>query len=235
MKNKKQKGSHNGDYRCERCWSGDKINLFPKSQFLGEDVKGFVILCEKCKDEAPSKSDEKEFNNLFLRFSSPKEFIQYYNAKNEKDAMKFWESEMKGEEALPDDPIIIPEKESQSIGVEDQIIPLGYEMKDEGFSVIQNEKEIIKGIFHSYLSGKTMEKITRELANEKEGEVWSLKEIREILKDPTYAGYKFQGGEVVKAQHEPIIKPETFNKVQQKIQRNIRNPKYRNNPLVLGD
>ena len=45
-----------------------------------------IILCEKCKDQVPSKSNEKEFDNLFLRFSSTKEFIQYYNAKNEKDS-----------------------------------------------------------------------------------------------------------------------------------------------------
>jgi hypothetical protein len=235
MKGNKQKESPDGDYRCERCWNEDKINLFPRSNFLGDDAKGFIILCEKCKGEAPSDSNEKAFDNLFLRFSSPKEFIQYYNAENKKDAMKKWEREIEGEEVLKEDRDEVPEKESESVGVEDQKNPMGYEMINGNFSVIQNESEIIKKIFESYLSGKTMEKIARELAGKDEEKTWSLNEVREILKEPIYAGYKFQGGDVVKAQHEAIVNVETFNKVQQKIQRNIRNPKYRQNPLVLGD
>jgi hypothetical protein len=107
-------------------------------------------------------------------------------------------------------------------------------MEDGRFFVNEDEKETITRIFDSYLLGKTMEKIARELS-QKEKKSWSLNEIREILKDPIYAGYKFQGADVIKAKHKAIVKPETFNKVQEKIQRNIRNPKYRQKPLVLGD
>ena len=235
MKNKKQKESPDGDYRCERCWSEDKINLFPRSQFLDKDAKGFVILCERCKEEAPFDSDESEFEQLFLKFSSQKEFIQYYNAENKSEAMKLWKKEMEGEVVLTTEPDEVSEKEMQSVGEEDEIIPFGYDLKNGSFSINKHEKEIIANIFESYLSGKTMEKIARELSKKNEGVGWSLNEIREILKNPIYAGYKFQGAEVVKARHEAIIKAETFNKVQQKIQRNIRNPKYRQNPLVLGD
>lgn len=233
MKDKKQKESPDGEYRCERCWSEDNINLFPKSQFLDKDVKGFVILCKRCKEDAPSNSDENEFDNLFLRFSSPKELIQYYNVENKSAAMKLWEKEMEGGEVFQNEPDEVPKKGLQSVGVEDEKIPLGYEIIDDNFSVNENEKDIIKKIFDSYLLGKTMEKIARELTQKGEGESWSLNEVREILKDPIYAGYKFQGGDVVKAHHEAIIEPATFNKVQEKIQRNIRNPKYRQNPLVL--
>lgn len=234
MNNKKQHNPPDGNYRCERCWSEDKINLFPRSQFLGDDAKGFVILCEKCKGETPAERDEKIFEKLFLRFASPKEFIQNYNAENEKEAMKFWKKELDGEEALLNDPIEDLEKETQSIGMEDQDIPLGYEMKNGSYSVKQTEKEIVKGIYESYLSGKTMEKISREL-KKKGAENMNLNEVREILKDPTYAGYKFRGTEIVKGEHEAIIDRVTFNKVQQKIVRNIRNPKYLYKPLVLGD
>ena len=235
MKIKKQKESPDGTYRCERCWNEDEINLFPRSKFLGKDAKGFVILCERCKDEAPSKANEKEFENLFLRFSSPKEFIKYYNVENRNEAMKLWEKEMEGEDVFTGEPVEVLEKDMQSVGEEDQEIPFGYELEDGKFLVNEDEKETIVKIFESYLSGKTMEKIARQLTNEDEEESWSKFEVREILKDPIYAGYKFQGADVVKARHEAMVKVETFNKVQEKIQRNIRNPKYRQKPLVLGD
>jgi hypothetical protein len=234
MKVKKQKESPDGTYRCERCWSEDEINLFPKSKFLGKDAKGFVILCERCKDEAPSNSNENEFNNLFLRFSSLKEFIQYYNVENKNEAMELWKKEMEGEDVFSDEPVKVFEKEIRSVGVEEHNIPFGYEMEDGRFFVNEDEKETITRIFDSYLLGKTMEKIARELS-QKEKKSWSLNEVREILKDPIYAGYKFQGADVIKSKHKAIVKPETFNKVQEKIQRNIRNPKYRQKPLVLRD
>jgi hypothetical protein len=235
MKGRKQKESPDGDYKCERCWSEDNINLFPRTQFLDKDAKGFVILCERCKEDAPSNSDEKKFENLFLRFSSPKEFMRYYNVENRNDAMDLWEREMEGEEVLFNEADDLPKKDMPSVGVEEQEIPFGYELEDGKFFVNEDEKETITKIFDSYLLGKTMEKIARELSQEGEEKTWSLNEIREILKDPIYAGYKFQGADAIKARHEAIVEPEIFNKVQQKIQRNIRNPKYRQNPLVLGD
>lgn len=234
MKNKKQKESPDEDYRCERCWSEDKINLFPRSQFLGKDAKGFVILCERCKEEAPSNSDEKEFENLFLRFSSQKEFIQFYNAESKSEAMKLWENELKGEEVFSEEPVDVSENKVQNGGVERQKVPIGYELTNGSFFVNENERETIQKIFEFYLSGKTMEKIARELSGKDEERTLGLNDVREILKDPIYAGYKFQGADVIKAYHEAIIEVDTFNKVQQKIQRNIRNPKYRQNPLELG-
>lgn len=233
--NKKQKESHEGEYRCERCWSENKINLFPKSQFVDEDVKGFVILCEKCKDEAPSEKDLKEFENLFLRFASPKEFIQYYNAENEKEARELWNLEMEGKDPIQGNPSQDPKNEDEKVGVEEQKIQIGYEVVDDVLIVNKDQAEVVKEIFNLYLEGKTMEKIARELTKKDDSIKWNLNEIREILKDPTYAGYRFQGADVVKADFENIIEPEIFNKVQQKIQRNIRNPKYRQKTLVLGD
>ncbi len=234
MKSKKQKESPDGEYRCERCWSEDGINLFPISKFLGKDAKGFVILCERCKEEAPSKTNEKEFKNLFLRFSSPKEFMQYYNLENRNEAMKLWEKELEGEDVITGESYGAAEKDIQRVGVKEHIIPFGYTLEDGKFFVNEYERETITTIFTSYLLGKTMEKIARELSNEDEEKTWSLNEVRDILKDPIYAGYKFQGADVVKAQHEAMVEVGTFNKVQEKIQRNIRNPKYRQKPLVLG-
>jgi hypothetical protein len=235
MKDKKQKDSPNGDYRCERCWSEKNINLFPKSQFVDEDVKGFVILCEKCKGEAPSEKDKKIFDNLFLRFASPKEFIQFYKVENEKEARELWNLEMEGKYIISETSIVNSENEEERVGVQDQETQIGYDVIDDVLSINKDQAEVVKEIFNLYLSGKTMEKIAREMKKKEDSFNWSLGEVREILKDPTYAGYKFRGAEIVKAAHEAIIDVETFNKVQQKIVRNIRNPKYLYKPLVLGD
>ena len=233
MSAKKQKESPDGDYRCERCWSEDNINLFPKSQF-SDDAKGFVILCEKCKGEAPSEKDEKVFDKLFLRFASPKEFIQTYNAENEKEAKELWSQEMDGKEPALENTSEDSINDGERVKAVEQKTQIGYEVVDDTLVINQDQAELVREIYKSYLSGKAMEKISREL-KKKEGAInWSLNEVREILKDPTYAGYKFRGAEIVKAQHEAIIDAGTFNKVQQKIVRNIRNPKYLYEPLQLG-
>lgn len=232
MSSKKQKDSHNGEYRCERCWSEDEINLFPRSQFL-DNAKGFVILCEKCKSEAPSEKNRNEFDKLFLRFASPKEFIQSYDAENEKEAKELWDQEMEGKELFLENVTKDPTYEVESVEQDAQETQIGYKRIDDKLVVNKDQAELVKEIFNLYLSGKTMEKIAREL-KKKEGSInCSLNEVREILKDPTYAGYKFRGAGTVKALHDAIIDVETFNKVQQKIVRNIRNPKYQYEPLQL--
>jgi uncharacterized protein (DUF302 family) len=233
MSNKKQHNPPDGNYRCERCWSEKNINLFPRSQFV-DDAKGFVILCEKCKSESPSEKDEKIFDNLFLRFASPKEFIQYYNVENEKEAKELWNQERDGKELVFDNTPKDSTNDGERVGIGEKKTHIGYEVIDDALIINQGQAELVKEIFKSYLTGKTMEKISRDL-KKKGAKIFSLNEVREILKDPTYAGYKFRGTEIIKAEHDAIIDPETFNKVQQKIVRNIRNPKYLYKPLELKD
>jgi hypothetical protein len=82
-----------------------------------------------------------------------------------------------------------------------------------------------------------MEWIARDLGKREDNgkEVWSVGKVRAILKDPIYAGFTLRGQEPVRAEHDAIIEKETFNLVQQRIVRNIRNPKYLYKPLILGD
>ncbi len=227
------------EYRCERCWSEKDINLFPKSEFLGRHAKGFVILCERCKGEAPQgKGKEEAFENLFLKFASPKEFIQFYNAKSQAEAFESW-CEKRGLDAS--DLQVVEEEEAQeesSLGeVEVSDVPYGYELNDGMLKVINDDTDIIPHIYDQYMSGHTMEAIARGLVigREGKGNGWSVKVVRDILKNPVYAGYDFRGGEVVRVEHQPIIDRELFNSVQQRIQKNIRNPRYRAKPLILGD
>lgn len=236
MSNQKQ-SVHDGDYRCERCWSEKNINLYPRSDFLGGDANGFAILCDRCKSEAPKEKDLKKFENLFLRFASTKEFLLNYNATSEQEALMSWCKEMQIDESPIETISPNKEKNHDEVGGLDQKIPFGYELRGDTLTINPKDADVVRGIFDSYLSGNTMEKIARELLKDAGNESikWSLNEVREILKDPTYAGYEFKGSNVVLGVHEVIVDKATFNRVQKRIVRNIRNPKYLYKPLILGD
>lgn len=228
----------NPEYRCERCWSSKDINLYSKSIFLGENVEGFVVLCNRCKSEVPDYvENEIIFKELFLRFASVKELIKHYNAKNENEAKEIWCSERGIEISVVRDETIEDTKPPQKIENEEQHTSIGYELVEGKLSVKEDEAEKVRTIFEQYLSGKTMEGIARNFNKESEGrEKWfTVGMVRAILKDPIYAGYIFKGKEIVRGEHEPIIDKEKFNKVQQRIVRNIRNPKYLYEPLILGE
>ena len=227
------------DYRCERCWSENDINLFSKSEFLGSHAKGFVILCERCKGEAPlEEGKEDAFENLFLKFASPKELIQYYDSQSEAEALEKW-CEKRGLDTS--EVQVVDEEEVEedvSLGnVEDHYTPYGYELKSGMLNIINGDAEVVLHIYDQYMSGHTMESIARGLVKSREGKGngWNAGVVRDILKNPAYAGYEFKGGDVKKAEYQPIIPKDLFNSVQVRIQRNIRNPRYRAKPLILGD
>lgn len=225
-------------YRCERCWASKNIDLYRKSHFLEDEASGFVILCNKCKSEAPQATSRKIFEDLFLGFSCPKELIKHYDVQNEVEAKKMWCKEH-GEESADYDILSdfeIPEiritKDEEEIETKEteKNAPYGYVLNDDTLKINLEEAKVVKCIFEKYLEGNTMERISRTL-DQKVSLNTAL--VREILKNPVYAGFILFGAEVVKSSHEPIIEIETFNKVQKKIVRNIRNPKYMYKPLEL--
>jgi len=175
---------------------------------------------------------------MFLGFASTKELIKHYNVQNEEEAKKIWCKEH-GEESAdydiqsdleypeirdPDDEGEIETKEIEKNA------PYGYVLNDDTLKVNLEEAKVVKCIFEKYLEGNTMERISRTLDQKPPLNTAS---IREILKNPVYAGFILIGAEVVKGSHEPIIEIKTFNSVQKKIVRNIRNPKYLYKPLEL--
>lgn len=239
MPHSQKSDSNRIDYRCERCWSEKDINLYPKSEFMGDHVDGFVILCERCKSEAPGGGGkEKEFEDLFLKFASPKEFILYHGATGESEAMEKW----RGNRDRQDSGDIVEQggdshEEDFLDEVDGADVPFGYELRNDMLQIINDDASVVQNIFDRYQSGQTMESIARALANnqERSGMGWNVGVVRIILKNPVYAGYEFKGGEAVKANHDPIIERKLFNSVQERIQRNIRNPRHRAKPLILGD
>ena len=239
MSQTRQSNPDKPGYRCERCWSEEHINLHPKSDFLGGNAKGFIILCERCRSEAPKgEGKEDEFENLFLKFASPKEFMQHHHVTSEREAMEKWR-EKSGQHVSSD--IVEQVGDSDEGDVVDEVesadAPFGYELINGTLQIINDDADIIRNIYDRYMAGQTMESIARTLAKKiiSTGTGWNVGMVRDILKNPIYAGYDFMGGEVKRAGHTPIIERNRFNSVQERIQRNIRNPRYRAKPLILGD
>jgi len=209
--------------------------------FLEDEASGFVILCNKCKSEAPLGTSRKIFEDLFLGFASTKELIKHYNVQTEVEAKKMWCKES-GEESADYDTqsdLEYPEmrepedeEEIETKETKEKNAPYGYVLNDDTLKINLEEAKVVKSIFEKYLEGNTMERISRTL-DQKLPLNTAL--VREILKNPVYAGFILIGAEVVKGSHEPIIGIETFNKVQRMIVRNIRNPKYIYEPLILGE
>ncbi|UCE72853.1 MAG: recombinase family protein [Methanomassiliicoccales archaeon] len=218
-------------YRCERCWSNTEINLYPKSDFLLKDEKGFVILCLSCRTAAPKEVEKVVFEDLFLEYASPKELIQHYHAKSEKEALSQWCLEHKVEEVKWTIQNSEEDKIEKELVNEETEVPFGFQINEGKLQVNQKKADIVKRIYEKYLDGNTMEQISRSLEC---APPMSTVLVRRILKDPVYAGYVFKGNDLLKGDHKAIIDIESFNSVQKKIVRNIRNPKYVYHPLVLG-
>lgn len=112
--------------------------------------------------------------------------------------------------------------------------PYGYkkispEPKVYTLEIVPEEAEIIKHIFNLRLSGKGNRAIAEELNRmgvaPKKSPLWEKVSIRKILTNPVYAGKihwysKTLGTQLFEGRHEAIIPEETFNAVQDLIQKN---------------
>lgn len=137
---------------------------------------------------------------------------------------------------------------------------LGYEKGEDGLpKIVESEAEIVREIYSCFLDGKTVRSIAEYLTNQKiptpKGKKkWSVATIMSILQNEKYKGdallqktytadfltkkVKKNKGEVpqyyIRNSHPAIIDPDTFELVQQEIER--RRPKrrqlYKNSPFA---
>jgi DNA invertase Pin-like site-specific DNA recombinase len=116
---------------------------------------------------------------------------------------------------------------------------LGYEIDKPTKKLIINPKEadLIRKIFQLYLDGLSYRKIalrlnaegyrTKRYPNRKRnqgGVTFRNTNIQLILKNPTYMGKIQYEGKLYDGLHEPIVTPETFKQVQEKMKENFRQP-----------
>nr|AKQ01728.1 site-specific recombinase for integration and excision [uncultured euryarchaeote Rifle_16ft_4_minimus_23719] len=222
--------------RCQRCW-GTK-NLVQRE--VEADPRGDptvrrqkVLLCKACADGAPS--DGLLFWEVFMRFGSTRELLQHYEAPTEEEAMR----KLCAERGLNEREVMRRVRGQASAealsGAARKVnsflayaSPYGYDYVEGALQVRQEEARVVTLIFRRYLEGKGIAKICQELNRDglrtKTGRAWASQTIANILSNPVYCGLSRTNGGVKKGRHEPLIEIDTFNRVQNEMQRRIRRP-----------
>ncbi|MBQ3418188.1 MAG: recombinase family protein [Ruminococcus sp.] len=144
---------------------------------------------------------------------------------------------------------------------------LGYRKGEDGRpEIVEEEAEIVRSIYQMFLDGMTMRHIASHLTSEgiltpKKKRIWSVSTVRSILTNEKYKGdallqktyttdyltkkVKKNDGEVrqylVENSHDPIIEPDVFDLVQDKIEKQsgyrakIRDNSPFSNKLICAD
>ena len=104
----------------------------------------------------------------------------------------------------------------------------------KGFVLVPelSEAPVVQRIYSLYLAGEGSTVIAQKLSDEgivsRTGTVWSPSSIRDILKNPVYAGYirwgfKKETKQTIDGKHEALITEDSFEKVQKLMQMNNKN------------
>ena len=109
--------------------------------------------------------------------------------------------------------------------------PFGYRIEDGKLADDYDEQEIVSLIFELYANDETMDSICYSLNRQglltRKGNPWNKYNLRNILHNPVYAGYMRWDGILIKHDATPVITPERFNGIQEKMARNVRDPSKR--------
>lgn len=97
--------------------------------------------------------------------------------------------------------------------------PIGYDYDIANDLLVVNEYEAmqVREVFETFLKGtplRTMETMFLEKGYSHKYGNWEPKSIRRVLGSKIHCGYIYHKGEYYKAEHEPIIDEETYNKAQ---------------------
>lgn len=114
--------------------------------------------------------------------------------------------------------------------------PFGYTVAEGGLSVVEEEALTASRIFAMYRDGSTYDLIAYTLNREgkrtRTGSIWTVYNIRNILRNPVYAGYLRWEELIIPHDHEALVSVEDFNKTQVLISSRVRD-KSRRRTLVL--
>lgn len=98
---------------------------------------------------------------------------------------------------------------------------LGYDKHGERLEINEQEAEIVKYIYNTYLSCGNILHVTQQCRAKnyrgKRGALFAPEAIHRILTRPIYCGYFSQCGEVYKGNFPPIISVDMYNQVQDTI------------------
>ncbi len=109
--------------------------------------------------------------------------------------------------------------------------PFGYRIEDGKLADDYEEQTVVSLIFDLYSNDETMDSICYSLNRQglltRKGNPWNKYNLRNILHNPVYAGYMRWDGILIKHDATPVIPPERFNGIQEKMARNVRDPAKR--------
>lgn len=229
------------DGRCVRCWGTKnlvyrEVDANPRGDPSVRREK--VLLCKHCAEAAPS--DALLFWEVFMRFGSTREMLQQYRAQTEEEALQ----KLCAERGLNEREVLRRARGVQSAealsGATKKASsflayasPYGYDYVEGALQIKPDEARVVTLIFRRYLEGKGIAKICQELNRDgmrtKTGRTWASQTIANILSNPVYCGLTRTDGNVKRGKHEPLIEIDTFNRVQDEMQRRIRRPDQRRN------
>lgn len=116
------------------------------------------------------------------------------------------------------------------------LTPLGYDLVDGQLVVNEAEAERVRQLFELYLERRTLTAVvkiardrrwrskswTTKAGSLREGREFTSDSMRRLLANPVYVGRISSGDDVCEAQHEAIVRSETWNDVQALIEENRR-------------
>lgn len=121
--------------------------------------------------------------------------------------------------------------------------PLGYAFdNDLNLVIVPEEAKLVQDVYRMFLGGMgrvSIAKKMNEYSRMKEGGKWGAKEVRTLIKNPTYAGFNhFKPSQwdedkriMSKSDHEPIISVEDFERAQKMLNRRSKNQMSNNSYL----
>jgi len=152
-----------------------------------------VVLCSICKKFSPFIEDKNEFRKYLNEKINSKELDSFRKfSKITKNA--------KGMEKRVKEGFVVSKA------------PLGYYFKDKNLILNPEEKLKVQKIFMDFSNKNISLNKLAEKYN------FSVNGIKKVLKNFTYLGKVKFAGQVTEGNHEAIISPELFNKVQSKLE-----------------
>ena len=227
------------DGRCQRCWgTRNLVNHEVEANPRGDPTirREKVVLCKHCADIAPV--DALLFWEVFMRFGSTRELLQHYGTQDEEEALR----RLCVERNLNEREVLRRARGQQSAEALNAAAkktssflayasPYGYDYVNGALQVRPEEARVVSIIFRRSVEGKGIAKVWQDLNREgfrtKTGRAWASQTIANILSNPVYCGLSRLNGGIKRGKHEALIELETFNRVQNEMQRRIRRPDQR--------
>jgi hypothetical protein len=111
------------------------------------------------------------------------------------------------------------EKAESASGIMGFTPPFGYTLSGGELKEDAEEMPIAKSMFRMYMEGITVDgicyRLNREGTATRKGNIWNKPNVRNILRNPVYAGYMRWDGVLIPHTAEVALTPHEFNGVQE--------------------